>query len=356
MEYVKMDIELDETGNYRQAIIHFWHNGQEIIDKCYDYDVRLNLKQFALQENTTIRELLRDKSKVKVTVPQYIPDTPIPSYSTTAKYRYKDEKNPIRITLPRIPKGFIKGAIKIASIGTIAVFLMNPLIDYQLQKGSALKNQNVKISYYSENHEMSKDLITILGDYTEFDTIMGDLANENWTNLYDVDLNSFFNKLDVILRANDPLLEQRYKNQRNIKYTIYEFDFSDYFQDPVDHEGIDWVFSQYNSLTSSFSYKSSLSSVNNKRYFVNSVLDYVINNEFHKSRDSNGNEIYHSFNNLNSVAKYMIISLAEQVVEIQDDNFTYGYYSKDQILKKLKERKYNCKSQVHIFIGNSKIK
>ena len=66
--------------------------------------------------------------------------------------------------------------------------------------------------------------------------------------------------------------------------------------------------------------------------------------------------MYHSFNNLTPTAQYMIISLAEQVVEIQDDNFTYGYYSKDQILKKLKERKYNCKSQVHIYIGNSKIK
>ena len=228
MEYVKMDIELDETGNYRQAIIHFWHKGQEIIDKCYDYDVRLNLKQFALQENTTIRELLRDKSKVTVTVPRYTPDTQIPYYSASSKYRYQDEKNPIRITLPRIPKGFIKGTIKFAAIGTIFVFLMNPLIDYQLQKGSALKNQNVKISYYSESHEMSKDLVPILGDYTEFDTIMGNLANENWTNLYDVDLNSFFNKLDVILRANDPLLEQRYKDQRNIKTNNEKFSNNKY--------------------------------------------------------------------------------------------------------------------------------
>ena len=352
MRYIKMDIEMDSLGNYDKAIIHFWHNGQIMVDKKTGYDVRMNLKQFAEQENVTVRELLHDQNKVKVNVPYYTPETPIPSYVREKYSQPKVEREPIHITMPRIPKG----VIKLAALGTVAVFLLNPLINYQVQKDNALNNQYVSFEYNSPSEKMSRELINVLGTYEDFDLIMQNLANENWSELKGVDLNSFFSELDTILTCNMPGIEKRYETHKLSKEAAYKISLAEYFKNsPVDYAAINWFDLEYSFLVES-SYRTLYGSQSDQLdYTIKSFLKYVIDRDYKIGRDANGNDTYYMLNNMSPLAQYILVARMRPVIAMMDD-VKYGYYSKEQILEKIDSTIEWSLRNINYEIANSKTK
>lgn len=356
--YIRMDIEADNNYYLTRAMVTYEENGRMRREYSLGRDVKYDLENFAAQENIPIDRLINVKPKVNFEISSFgkdishiskLPASEIP-YCTHLLTDLMKEKEEQRIqSQAQAPK--FKGIVKFAALGAVGVILFNNM-KFKLQEIDALGNQYVVISNYSISREMSPHMVDILSDYNDFDFIMTNIAEKNWSELKDADLSSFFNNLDWINLTNTSNIGGRLNNDRTNRTTYITY-FEKYFEGtPNDYYAIKYINGCFNNINEHYYSSKSIDDA------VDKYLDFVIekNNQQnnHIVRGNDGNPVFIYYDWMSPAAKYLINSQMLEVIRSYDFNgktYVYNSYTKEQIINRIEEYQRENRAAILRSIG-----
>lgn len=358
--YISMNIEADENFYLNRAVVTYEENGRVRSVYSLGNSIKYDLKDFAAQENIPIDRLIHVKPKVNFEITSFSID--LPPYSrlsagkipgcTSLLIKLMKEKVEQRNQQRQIKLSKIKGVIKFTARGValfgVLALLSQPVI-YKLQEINALNNQYVTISLYSIRQEMSPDMVSMLNNYSDFDFIMTNMAQKNWSELKDANLSSFFDNLDWINSTNTAYIRGILNNDHTSK-TMYVTYFEKYFEDtPNDYYAIKYINNCFNTIERS---------TRNVKDAVNKYLDFVIdkNNQQnnHTVRGNDGNPMFIYYDWMSPAAKYLINSQMLEIIRAYDFNgktYVYNSYTKEQIINRIEEYQRENRNAIFRNIG-----
>lgn len=363
--YISMNIEADENFYLNRAVVTYEENGRLRSEYSLGSDIKYDLKDFAAQENIPIDRLIYVKPKVNFEITSFSID--LPPYSrlsageipgcTSLLIELMKEKEEQRSQQRQIKLSKIKGVIKFTARGAalfgVLALLAQPVI-YKLQEMNALNNQYIVMNLYPTPQKMSPDMVSMLNNYNDFDFIMTNMAQKNWSELKDADLSSFFDNLDWINSTNTLNISGRYSNNDRSGKTTYITYFEKYFEDtPNDYYAIRYINNYFNKINEDYYSPSSIEDA------VNKYLDFVIdkNNQQNEHTVWAGNGNYRSiyYDWMSPAAKYLINSQMLEVIKAYDFNgkpYVYKtYYTKEQIIKRIEEYQIENRNAILRSIG-----
>lgn len=345
--YIRMDIEADKNCYLNRALVTYEENGRTRTEYSFDRDIKYDLENFAAQENIPIDRLIYVKPKVNFEITSFGKDMShisklsageIP-YCTHLLMELMKEKEEQRRQQYQTKLSKFKGVIKLTVCGATIIAIMATTVGCKLQKINALKNQYVAISLYSIPQEMDPHMVGILSDYKDFDFIMTNIAEKNWSELKDTDLSSFFNDLNWINSTNTLNISGRYLNNDRTNKTTYVTYFERYFEGtPNDYYAIKYINDCFNKINENHYSSESIDDA------VSKYLDFVIdknnqqNNHTVWAGDGNPKFIYYDW--MSPAAKYLINSQMLEVIRSYDFNgeaYAYKWLTKEQIISRIEE-------------------
>lgn len=354
--YISMDIEADKNFYLTRALVTYEENGRTRREYSLGRNIKYDLEVFAAQENMPTYELIHEP-KVNFEITSFSIDIlPLSRLSaneiigcTSLLMKLMKEKEEQRRQQYQIKTSKIKGVIKLTVCGATIIAIMATTIGCKLQKINALKNQYVVISDYSVSREMDPHMVGILGDYKDFDFIMSNIAEKNWSELKDVDLSSFFNDLNWINSTNTAYIGGLLNNDHTSK-TMYVTYFERYFKNtPNDYYAIKYINDCFNNIGGS---------TRKVKDAVNKYLDFVIdkNNQQndHTVRGNDGNPQFIYYDWMSPAAKYLINSQMLELIRAYDFNgklYVYNSYTKEQIISRIEEYQRENRAAILRSIG-----
>lgn len=348
--YIRMYIEADKNFYLNRALVTYEENGRTRMEYSLDRDIKYDLENFAAQENIPIDRLIYVKPKVNFEITSFGKDmshisklsaSEIP-YCTHLLMELTKEKEEQRRQQNQIKTSKIEGVIKltvcgVAIVATLAM-LAKPVI-YKLQETNALGNQYVVINYNSISKEMNRDMVSILGNYNDFDFIMTNIAEKNWSELKNVNLSRFFYDLDWINSINTLNISGRYLNNDRSSKTTYITYFEKYFEGtPNDYYAIKYINDCFNKINENHYSPKSIDDA------VSKYLDFVIDKNNHQNNhtvwagDGTYRSIYYDW--MSPAAKYLINSQMLEVIRSYDfagKTYPYKWLTKEQIINRIME-------------------
>lgn len=346
--YIRMDIEADKNFYITRAMVTYEENGRMRREYSLGRTIKYDLENFAAQENMPTYELIHEP-KVNFEITSFsidiLPQSRLSANEiigcTSLLMKLMKEKEEQRRQQYQIKTSKIKGVIKLTVCGATIIAIMATTVVCKLQKINALKNQYVVISNYSVSREMDPHMVGILSDYKDFDFIMSNIAEKNWSELKDVDLSSFFYDLDWINSTNTAYIGGLLNNDHTSK-TMYVTYFERYFENtPNDYYAIKYINDCFNNIGHS---------TRKVKDAVNKYLDFVIdkNNQQndHTVRGKDGNSVFIYYDWMSPAAKYLINSQMLELIRAYDFNgklYVYNSYTKEQIISRIEEyQRENC--------------
>ena len=345
--YIRMDIEADKNCYLNRALVTYEENGRTRTEYSFDRDIKYDLENFAAQENIPIDRLIYVKPKVNFKITSFGKDMShisklsageIP-YCTHLLMELMKEKEEQRRQQYQNKLSKFKGVIKLTVCGATIIAIMATTVGCKLQKINALKNQYVAISLYSIPQEMDPHMVGILSDYNDFDFIMSNIAEKNWSELKDTDLSSFFNDLNWINSTNTLNISGRYLNNDRSSKTTYVTYFERYFEGtPNDYYAIKYINDCFNKINENHYSPESIDDA------VSKYLDFVIDKNNHQNNhtvwagDGTYRSIYYDW--MSPAAKYLINSQMLEVIRSYDFNgkdYAYKWLTKEQIISRIEE-------------------
>lgn len=344
--YISMDIEADKNFYLTRALVTYEENGRTRMEYSLDRDIKYDLENFAAQENMPIYELIHEP-KVNFEITSFSIDTLsqlrlsaneiIGCTSLLMKLMKEKEEQRRQQYQNKLSK--FKGVIKLTVCGATIIAIMATTVGCKLQKINALKNQYVAISLYSIPQEMDPHMVGILSDYNDFDFIMSNIAEKNWSELKDTDLSSFFNDLNWINSTNTLNISGRYLNNDRSSKTTYVTYFERYFEGtPNDYYAIKYINDCFNKINENHYSPESIDDA------VSKYLDFVIDKNNHQNNhtvwagDGTYRSIYYDW--MSPAAKYLINSQMLEVIRSYDFNgkdYAYKWLTKEQIISRIEE-------------------
>lgn len=344
--YISMDIEADKNCYLNRALVTYEENGRTRMEYSLDRDIKYDLENFAAQENIPIYELIHEP-KVNFEITSFSIDTLsqlrlsaneiIGCTSLLMKLMKEKEEQRRQQYQNKLSK--FKGVIKLTVCGATIIAIMATTVGCKLQKINALKNQYVAISLYSIPQEMDPHMVGILSDYNDFDFIMSNIAEKNWSELKDTDLSSFFNDLNWINSTNTLNISGRYLNNDRSSKTTYVTYFERYFEGtPNDYYAIKYINDCFNKINENHYSPESIDDA------VSKYLDFVIDKNNHQNNhtvwagDGTYRSIYYDW--MSPAAKYLINSQMLEVIRSYDFNgkdYAYKWLTKEQIISRIEE-------------------
>ena len=344
--YISMDIEADKNFYLTRALVTYEENGRTRMEYSLDRDIKYDLENFAAQENMPIYELIHEPkvnfeitsfsigtlSQLRLSANEIIGCT-----SLLMKLMKEKEERRRQQYQNKLSK--FKGVIKLTVCGATIIAIMATTVGCKLQKINALKNQYVAISLYSIPQEMDPHMVGILSDYNDFDFIMSNIAEKNWSELKDTDLSSFFNDLNWINSTNTLNISGRYLNNDRSSKTTYVTYFERYFEGtPNDYYAIKYINDCFNKINENHYSPESIDDA------VSKYLDFVIDKNNHQNNhtvwagDGTYRSIYYDW--MSPAAKYLINSQMLEVIRSYDFNgkdYAYKWLTKEQIISRIEE-------------------
>lgn len=344
--YISMDIEADKNFYLTRALVTYEENGRTRMEYSLDRDIKYDLENFAAQENMPIYELIHEPkvnfeitsfsigtlSQLRLSANEIIG-------CTSLLMKLKKEKEEQRRQQYQNKLSKFKGVIKLTVCGATIIAIMATTVGCKLQKINALKNQYVAISLYSIPQEMDPHMVGILSDYNDFDFIMSNIAEKNWSELKNTDLSSFFNDLNWINSTNTLNISGRYLNNDRSSKTTYVTYFERYFEGtPNDYYAIKYINDCFNKINENHYSPESIDDA------VSKYLDFVIDKNNHQNNhtvwagDGTYRSIYYDW--MSPAAKYLINSQMLEVIRSYDFNgkdYAYKWLTKEQIISRIEE-------------------